>query len=92
MKQRRREEPIVPPRYTYRRELSMGELVPAIGAGLAVGAAAFYVATLFLQRTPLIPGPLEPTERLAPRRRSGARTGDDLPPSREGSRAARSTR
>ena len=92
MKQRRREEPTIPPRYTYRRDLSMGELIPAIGAGLAVGAAAFYVATLFLQRTPLVPGPLEPTERLAPRRRSGARDGDDLPPSREGSRATRSAR
>ena len=88
MKQRR-EEPIVPPTYTYRRDLTMGELIPAIGAGLAVGAAAFYVATLFLQRTPLIPGPLEPVERLAPKRRNGLRAEDDRPPSREGSRATR---
>ena len=88
MKQRR-EEPTVPPRYTYRRDLGVGEMIPAIGAGLAIGVAAFYVATLFLQRTPLVPGPLEPAERLAPRRRSGARSEDDLPPSREGSRSTR---
>ncbi len=89
MKQRR-EQPIVRPKYTYRRDLGAGELIPAIGAGLAVGVAAFYVATLLLQRTPLVPGPLEPTERLSPRRRSGARAEDDLPPSREGSRSTRS--
>ena len=88
MKQRR-EQPNVPPKYTYRRDLGAGELIPAIGAGLAVGVAAFYVATLFLQRTPLVPGPLEPTERLAPRRRSGVRAEDDLPPGREGPRSTR---
>lgn len=88
MKQRR-DEPKVERGYTYRRELHRGELVPAIGAGIAVGLAAFYVATLFLQRTPLVPGPLEPVDRLAPKRRSGARASDDLPPSREGSRATR---
>lgn len=85
----RRDEPRVERGYTYRRELKRGELLPAIGAGLAVGAAAFYVATLFLQRTPLVPGPLEPVGRLSPKRRTGLRGGDDLPPSREGSRAAR---
>jgi hypothetical protein len=88
MKQRR-DEPKVERGYTYRRELSRGDLIPAIGAGLAVGAAAFYIATLFLQRTPLVPGALEPVERLAPKRRSGARAGDDLPPRREGSRPPR---
>ena len=88
MKQRR-ETPIVPPKYTYRRDLGPAELIPAIGTGLAVGVAAFYVATLFLQRTPLVPGALEPAERRAPRRRAGLREEDDLPPSREGSRATR---
>jgi hypothetical protein len=88
MKQRR-DEPKVERSYTYRRELNRGELVPAIGAGIAIGLAAFYVATLFIQRTPLVPGALEPVDRLAPKRRSGARAGDDLPPSREGSRATR---
>ena len=89
MKQRREQAPIVPPRYTYRRDLKAGELIPALGAGLAVGVAAFYVATLFLQRTPLVPGPLEPAERLSPKRRSGLRSDDDLPPSREASRSTR---
>lgn len=45
--------------YSYRRPLTLRELLPAIGAGvgagIAVGAATFYVARLFLQRTPLRP-------------------------------------
>ncbi len=45
--------------YSYRRPLTMRELLPAIGAGvgvgIGVGMAAFYVARLFLQRTPLRP-------------------------------------
>jgi len=88
MKQRR-DEPKVERGYSYRRDLSGRDFIPAIGAGLAVGAVAFYVATLFLQRTPLVPGPLEPVGRLAPKRRSGTRAVDDLPPRREGSRPAR---
>lgn len=44
--------------YTYRRDLEATELVPAIGVGVAVGIAAFYVATLLLQRTPLVSGSL----------------------------------
>lgn len=39
--------------YIYRRDLEPRELVPAVGVGLGVGLAAFYVARLFLQRTPL---------------------------------------
>jgi hypothetical protein len=31
------------------------ELLPAIGVGIAAGVAAFYVARLFLERTPLLP-------------------------------------
>ncbi|HEX8849381.1 MAG TPA: hypothetical protein VF761_07615 [Gemmatimonadaceae bacterium] len=64
--------------YVYRRELRPTELIPAIGAGIAVGLAAFYVARLYLQRTPLVPGPLEPADRLEPRRRGGTREGDDV--------------
>ena len=30
--------------------------MPALGIGAAVGAVAFYLAYLFLQRTPLDPG------------------------------------
>ncbi len=41
--------------YVYRRPLSLQEMAPAIGAGIVTGIAAFYVARLFLQRTPLLP-------------------------------------
>ena len=41
--------------YFYRRSLSARELLPAIGAGVAVGMIAFYLARLFAQRTPLAP-------------------------------------
>jgi len=41
--------------YVYRRPLSGPELLPAIGVGVATGLVAFYVARLFLQRTPLLP-------------------------------------
>lgn len=39
--------------YYFRRRLTLTEHLPAIGAGLAAGAAAFYIARLLLQRTPL---------------------------------------
>ena len=41
--------------YVYRRPLSGTELLPAMGVGIASGLVAFYVARLFLQRTPLLP-------------------------------------
>ena len=41
--------------YVYRRKLTERELIPAIGAGIVTGLAAFYVARLFLERTPLLP-------------------------------------
>jgi hypothetical protein len=41
--------------YVYRRPLTGRELIPAIGAGLVTGLAGFYVARLFLERTPLLP-------------------------------------
>jgi hypothetical protein len=41
--------------YVFRRSLSGRELLPAIGAGIAAGLAGFYVARLFLERTPLLP-------------------------------------
>jgi hypothetical protein len=41
--------------YVYRRPVSGRELIPAIGAGILTGLAAFYVARLFLERTPLLP-------------------------------------
>jgi hypothetical protein len=41
--------------YVYRRKLSGTELIPAVGAGIVTGLAAYYVARLFLERTPLLP-------------------------------------
>jgi hypothetical protein len=41
--------------YVYRRQLDARELIPAIGAGIVTGLAAFYIARLFLERTPLLP-------------------------------------
>ena len=41
--------------YVYRRKLAARELIPAVGAGIVTGIAAFYVAKLFLERTPLLP-------------------------------------
>ena len=41
--------------YVYRRKLSSRELIPAVGAGIVTGLAAYYVARLFLERTPLLP-------------------------------------
>ena len=42
-------------KYFYRRSLTMRELMPAIGVAVGVGFAAFYLARLFAQRTPLLP-------------------------------------
>jgi hypothetical protein len=39
--------------YFYRRPLGLADLVPAIGVGVGVGLAAFYLARLFVERTPL---------------------------------------
>lgn len=39
--------------YYYRRSLRLRELLPAIGIGIGAGLAAFYVASVLLQRTPL---------------------------------------
>jgi len=51
----KREAPPTRSEYVYRRKLKPWELLPAIGVGLGVGAFAFYIAYLFLQRTPLDP-------------------------------------
>ncbi len=57
--------------YVYRRALEPRELIPAIGAGIVTGLAAFYVARLFLQRTPLLPE----ERRLGKHHASGRATG-----------------
>ena len=42
----------VPSEYYYRRDLSLRELLPAVGVGMAAGVVGFYIARLLLQRTP----------------------------------------
>jgi hypothetical protein len=44
-------------KYYYRRSLSLRELVPALGAAVGAAAVTFYVAKLFLERTPLVREP-----------------------------------
>jgi hypothetical protein len=69
--------------YYYRRALTLPELLPALGVAVGAGLAAFYVARLFTQRTPLVAmrdiptvGPVSeqqqssPREAPLPRRRS----------------------
>jgi hypothetical protein len=52
--------------YYFRRSLTIAEQLPAVGAALIVGAAAFYVARVLLQRTAL-----EPDDRIAQVGRGG---------------------
>lgn len=59
------------PGYTIRRPLPPAALLPAIGAGVVVGLAVFYVATLLLERQPL----LTPEERERRARALERRTG-----------------
>ena len=57
--------------YSYRRSLGALELLPAIGVGVGVGMAAFYLMRLLLERTPLLPpppGPLSTRHRPLPAR------------------------
>lgn len=56
------------PGYTVRRPLGARDLLPAVGAAVALGLVGFYVTRLLLERTPL----LSPTEK---RRRARAMTG-----------------
>ena len=39
--------------YYYRRSVGGLHLLPALGAGLAAGAAGFYIALLLMQRVPM---------------------------------------
>lgn len=41
--------------YVYRRDLGPRELLPAVALGVGAGLAAFYVARVLLERTPLVP-------------------------------------
>lgn len=63
----KREAPTIRPKYTYRRRLEPVELLPALGIGIGVGAIAFYLAYVMLQRTSLDPNTLpaaSPAKRL----------------------------
>lgn len=44
---------VVDAEYSYRRPLSLRELVPAVGIGIGAGLFAFYITRLLLQRTPI---------------------------------------
>lgn len=39
--------------YYYRRRLGLRDIAPVVGIGVGVGLAAFYVARLLFERTPL---------------------------------------
>ena len=71
----------VDPKYYYRRSLTIRELAPAIGAALAAGLATFYVAKLFIERTPL-----DPRSREARVARNAERSGRPLATSRKSGR------
>lgn len=59
--------------FYYRRSLSAGELLPAIGIGVAAGLAAFYLAQVLMSRTPLVREADEsaPRPSRVPRSRGG---------------------
>ena len=66
--------------YVYRRQLSSRELLPAIGVGVAAGFVGYYIAKLFLQRTPLLPeerrlGQHHTSQYVSARRKHGETTG-----------------
>jgi hypothetical protein len=58
--------------YYYRRQLGAKDVLPAIGVGVAVGLAGFYVVQLLIQRTPLVPqGELPPARPTPPKTKLG---------------------
>ncbi len=75
--------------YYYRRQLGAKDLLPAVGVGVAVGLAGFYLVQLLIQRTPLVPqGELGRAQDFTPKRMLGDRSepktethfGRELPP------------
>lgn len=61
------------PGYTIRRPLDARGYLTAAGIGLAAGLAAFYLATVALERTPLLSEAQREERRRALQRRSGRR-------------------
>ena len=59
------------PGYTIRRQLPPSALIPAVGVGVAIGLAAFYLTKILLEREPL----LSPEERERRARALERRTG-----------------
>jgi hypothetical protein len=41
--------------FYYRKRIRGRDLLPAVGFGIAAGILGFYVAQIYLQRTPLVP-------------------------------------
>ena len=68
-----------PAQYSYRRELDAGETLAAIAAGAGLGLLTFYLARVWLQRTPLLlPDDSQGASRKAPVSRKGsARKGSE---------------
>jgi hypothetical protein len=64
--------------YYYRRPLDARDFLPAVGVAVGAGLAAFYVAYVLLQRTPLKPSG------------AGAATGSSAAPAGARRRSARS--
>lgn len=54
--------------YYYRRGLTVADYVPALAIGIGAGVVAFYLATRFAQRTPLLEAG-DPAARPPKRRR-----------------------
>jgi len=48
------------PAYVTRKRLTGSELLTAAGVGLGIGLAVFYVAAVWLERTPVLPPPPKP--------------------------------
>lgn len=61
--------------YYYRRQVGAKDLLPAVGVGVAVGLAGFYIVQLLIQRTPLVPqGELPRAPTSPPKRMLGGKT------------------
>lgn len=94
MHEERGSRDLPPAIYYYRRPLTLRELTPAFAAAVAAGLAAFYVARLLLQRTPLVrePGISALDARGAITRRTRRGTAPTAPTARARSSAATDTR